>query len=158
LYCYFVSFAATTLCIASQRMVSVVVYFVIDSARKLLDTHSDFISQQFYYYYEDKFIIWWHRTLLLQYKRHPITMVSTCDQNVGHSASVWPNLLPPLCQLLLFSSVMSGSFLLIHIQVSCNVQSNIQVLSNKCCVFNITFLSAMLQHVVIFVWKPFFPT
>jgi hypothetical protein len=32
-----VSFATITLCVASQR-VSVVVYFVIDSVRKLLDT------------------------------------------------------------------------------------------------------------------------
>jgi hypothetical protein len=34
-----VSFAAITLCVASQR-VFVVVYFVIDSVRKLLDTPS----------------------------------------------------------------------------------------------------------------------
>jgi hypothetical protein len=34
-----VSFATTTLCVASQRgFVVVVVYFVIDSALKLLDT------------------------------------------------------------------------------------------------------------------------
>jgi hypothetical protein len=35
-----VSFAAITLCVASQRVfvVVVVVYFVIDSVRKLLDT------------------------------------------------------------------------------------------------------------------------
>jgi len=43
LYRYFVSqsseFAAITLCVASQRVfVVVVVYFVIDSVRKLLDT------------------------------------------------------------------------------------------------------------------------
>jgi uncharacterized protein HemY len=42
-----VSFAAITLCVASQRVfvvvvvVVVVVYFVIDSIRKLLDTPSD---------------------------------------------------------------------------------------------------------------------
>jgi hypothetical protein len=36
-----VSFAAITLCVAYQRVfVVVVVYFVIDSVRKLLDTHS----------------------------------------------------------------------------------------------------------------------
>jgi hypothetical protein len=36
-----VSFAATTLCVASQRVFIVVsVYFVIDSVRKLLDTPS----------------------------------------------------------------------------------------------------------------------
>jgi hypothetical protein len=41
-----VSFAAITICVASQRVfivvvvVVVVVYFVIDSARKLLDTAS----------------------------------------------------------------------------------------------------------------------
>jgi uncharacterized membrane protein len=36
-----VSFAAITLCVASQRvLVVVVVYFVIDSVRKLLDTLS----------------------------------------------------------------------------------------------------------------------
>jgi hypothetical protein len=40
-----VSFAAVTLCVASQRVlvvvvVVVVVYFVIDSVRKLLDTPS----------------------------------------------------------------------------------------------------------------------
>jgi hypothetical protein len=34
-----VSFAAITLCVASQR-VFIVVYFVIDSVRKLLDTPS----------------------------------------------------------------------------------------------------------------------
>jgi hypothetical protein len=35
-----VSFAAITLCAASQRELIVVVYFVIDSIRKLLDTPS----------------------------------------------------------------------------------------------------------------------
>jgi hypothetical protein len=35
-----VSFAAITLCVASQRVFNVVVYFVIDSIRKLLDTPS----------------------------------------------------------------------------------------------------------------------
>jgi hypothetical protein len=37
-----VSFAAITLCVASQR-VFIVVYFVIDSVRKLLDTPSYYI-------------------------------------------------------------------------------------------------------------------
>jgi hypothetical protein len=32
-----VSFAAITLCVASQRMFIVVAYFVMDSVRKLLD-------------------------------------------------------------------------------------------------------------------------
>jgi hypothetical protein len=38
-----VSFAAITLCVASQQVfvVVVVVYFVIDSVRKLLDTTSN---------------------------------------------------------------------------------------------------------------------
>jgi len=36
-----VSFAAITLCVASQRVFSVVsIYFVVDSVRKLLDTPS----------------------------------------------------------------------------------------------------------------------
>jgi hypothetical protein len=35
-----VRFAAITLCVASQRVFIVVVYFVIDSVRKLLDTPS----------------------------------------------------------------------------------------------------------------------
>jgi hypothetical protein len=35
-----VSFAAITLCVASQRVFIAVVYFVIDSVRKLLDTPS----------------------------------------------------------------------------------------------------------------------
>jgi hypothetical protein len=35
-----VSFAAITLCVTSQRVFIVVVYFVIDSVRKLLDTPS----------------------------------------------------------------------------------------------------------------------
>jgi hypothetical protein len=36
-----VSFAAINLCVASQRVLIVVsVHFVIDSVRKLLDTHS----------------------------------------------------------------------------------------------------------------------
>jgi hypothetical protein len=34
------SFAAITLCVASQVFVVVIVYFVIDSVRKLLDTLS----------------------------------------------------------------------------------------------------------------------
>jgi hypothetical protein len=33
-----VSFAAVTLCVASKRVFIVVVYFIIDSVRKLLDT------------------------------------------------------------------------------------------------------------------------
>jgi hypothetical protein len=37
LYRYFVSFAAITLCVASQQ-VFIVVYFIIDSVWKLLDT------------------------------------------------------------------------------------------------------------------------
>jgi hypothetical protein len=41
-----VSFAAITLCAASQRVFIVVsVYFVIDSVRKLLDTPSYFICR-----------------------------------------------------------------------------------------------------------------
>jgi hypothetical protein len=39
-----VSFDAITLCVAPQRVFIVVVYFVIDSVRKLLDTLS-YISQ-----------------------------------------------------------------------------------------------------------------
>jgi len=35
-----VSFAAITLCVDSQRVFVVVVYFVIDSVRKLLDVPS----------------------------------------------------------------------------------------------------------------------
>jgi hypothetical protein len=35
-----VSFAAITLCVASQRVFIVAVYYVIDSVRKLLDTPS----------------------------------------------------------------------------------------------------------------------
>jgi hypothetical protein len=35
-----VSFATITLCVASQRVFSVVFYFVIDSVRKLLDKPS----------------------------------------------------------------------------------------------------------------------
>jgi hypothetical protein len=35
-----VSFAAITLCVVSQRVVVVVVYFVTDSVRELLDTPS----------------------------------------------------------------------------------------------------------------------
>jgi hypothetical protein len=34
------SFAAITLCVASQRVFIIVVYFVIDSVRKILDTPS----------------------------------------------------------------------------------------------------------------------
>jgi hypothetical protein len=39
-----VSFAAIALCVASQRVFIVVVYFVIDSVRKLLDTSSYFLT------------------------------------------------------------------------------------------------------------------
>jgi hypothetical protein len=35
-----VSFAAITLCVASQRVFIVVIHFVIDSVRKLMDTTS----------------------------------------------------------------------------------------------------------------------
>jgi hypothetical protein len=35
-----VSFAATTLYVASQRVFIVIIYFVIDSVRKILDTPS----------------------------------------------------------------------------------------------------------------------
>jgi hypothetical protein len=35
-----VSYAVITLCVASQRVFVVVVYFVIDSVRKILDTPS----------------------------------------------------------------------------------------------------------------------
>jgi len=35
-----VSFSAITLCIASQRVFMIVVYFVIDSVREILDTPS----------------------------------------------------------------------------------------------------------------------
>jgi hypothetical protein len=35
-----VSFAAVTLCVASQRVFIVVISFVIDSVREFLDTHS----------------------------------------------------------------------------------------------------------------------
>jgi len=40
-----VSFASITLCVASQRVfIVVVIYFVIDSVRKLLDTPSYVVS------------------------------------------------------------------------------------------------------------------
>jgi hypothetical protein len=38
-----VSFAVITLCVAPQRVFIVVVYFVMDSVRKLLDTLSYFV-------------------------------------------------------------------------------------------------------------------
>jgi hypothetical protein len=45
-----VSFAAITLCVASQRVFIVVsVYFVIDSVRKLLDTPSYIVLAVFLY-------------------------------------------------------------------------------------------------------------
>jgi hypothetical protein len=44
LWVILVSFAAITLCVASQRVFVVVVYFVIDSVRKLFDT-SSYISE-----------------------------------------------------------------------------------------------------------------
>jgi hypothetical protein len=41
-----VSFAAITLCVAPQRVfIFVVVYFVIDPVRKLLDTPLSFVKQ-----------------------------------------------------------------------------------------------------------------
>jgi hypothetical protein len=52
-----VSFAAITLCVASQGVFVVVsVYFVIDSVWKLLDTHS---------YFEDSFLTIVHFSLTL---------------------------------------------------------------------------------------------
>jgi hypothetical protein len=44
-----VSFAAITLCVASQRVFIVVVYFVIDSVRKLLDTPSYTVTSSLLY-------------------------------------------------------------------------------------------------------------
>jgi hypothetical protein len=41
-----VSFAAITLCVASQRVFVVVVYFVIDSVRKLLGTPSYIVTRR----------------------------------------------------------------------------------------------------------------
>jgi hypothetical protein len=40
-----VSFVAITLCIASQQVFFVVVDFVMESVRKLLDTHSYFLKR-----------------------------------------------------------------------------------------------------------------
>jgi hypothetical protein len=40
-----VSFAAITLCVASQRVLIIVVFFFIDSVRKLLDTTSQLNTQ-----------------------------------------------------------------------------------------------------------------
>jgi hypothetical protein len=51
-----VSFAAITLCVASQR-VFVVVYFVIDSVRKLLDTTSYIIRDIEHLVYAEIYII-----------------------------------------------------------------------------------------------------
>jgi hypothetical protein len=43
------SFAAITLCVASQRVFIVVrVYFIIDSVRKLLDTPSYLVNTSFH--------------------------------------------------------------------------------------------------------------
>jgi hypothetical protein len=39
-----VSFAAITLCVASQQVFIVVVYFIIDSVQKLLDIPSCFFN------------------------------------------------------------------------------------------------------------------
>jgi hypothetical protein len=43
-----VSFAAILLCVASQRVFVFVVYFVIDSVRKLLDTPSYLLKRSIY--------------------------------------------------------------------------------------------------------------
>jgi hypothetical protein len=53
LWVILVSFAAINLCVASQRVfiVDVVVYFVIDSVQKLLDTPSYFTFTLILYYY-----------------------------------------------------------------------------------------------------------
>jgi hypothetical protein len=56
-----VSFAAITLCVASQRVfivAGIVVYFVIDSFRKLLDTPS--------YLQLPPVIVWYKKTLYRQ--------------------------------------------------------------------------------------------
>jgi hypothetical protein len=44
-----VNFTAITLCVASQRVFIVVVYFVIESVQKILDTPSYFIDFLKYY-------------------------------------------------------------------------------------------------------------
>jgi hypothetical protein len=49
-----VSFATITLCDASQRVFIVVVYFVVDSVRKLLDTPSYFACSHGYMKYEQE--------------------------------------------------------------------------------------------------------
>jgi hypothetical protein len=43
-----VSHAAITLCVASQRVFIVVVYFVMDSVRKLLDTNCIILYTKLY--------------------------------------------------------------------------------------------------------------
>jgi hypothetical protein len=61
LYVSLVSFAAIALCVASQQ-VFVVVYFVIDSVRKLLDTPSYIITKHLHKDYKLQFLKYetWH--------------------------------------------------------------------------------------------------
>jgi hypothetical protein len=64
-----VSFAAITLCVASQRVFVVVVYFVIDSVRKLVDTpsclvNSPFIITLIFRWLENNLAIWYKNVKL----------------------------------------------------------------------------------------------
>jgi len=66
------SFAAMTLYVASQRVFIVVVYFVIDSVRKLLDTPS--------YAYPVKIVTRKH-SVILSFPRRLLTSIFICEIN-----------------------------------------------------------------------------
>jgi hypothetical protein len=66
-----VSIAAITLCVASQRVFIFVVYFVIDSVRKLLDTplylsYSTHLKSFPYVHVKSEFVLSTHRNSRLR--------------------------------------------------------------------------------------------
>jgi hypothetical protein len=74
-----------------------------------------------------------------------VPVIQTADSHPPTLPSAHSSLLPLLLHLLvIYFYIILASFLLIHRQLSCSVQSNISSLSNHCCVSNIPFLSAVL--------------
>jgi hypothetical protein len=67
-----VSFAAITLCVASQRVFIVVAYFVIDSVRKLLDIPSYALLPSYIVQHRNKFIV----SILYAFFRHLLLNIS----------------------------------------------------------------------------------
>jgi hypothetical protein len=99
-----VSFASIILCIASRVFVVVVVYFVIYSVRKLLDTHS-YVFMVWYLVKPRYFIYHLMKALFSVSKlRKRISLTQISGDVMGSTAALYSgvsnsNLSPDTCQL-----------------------------------------------------------